>query len=51
MCIVPMRVQNMPVMSDERAGAQTGDVAKAAPYTTLCCASRSRFGVGTVRSP
>ena len=29
MCIVPMRVQNMPVMSDDRAGAQTGEVAKA----------------------
>jgi hypothetical protein len=28
-CIVPIRVQNMPVISDERAGAQTGEVAKA----------------------
>jgi hypothetical protein len=28
-CIVPIRVQNIPVINDERAGAQTGDVAKA----------------------
>jgi hypothetical protein len=29
MCIVPIRVQNIPVISDDRAGAQTGDVANA----------------------
>jgi hypothetical protein len=50
-CIVPMRVQNMPVMSDDRDGAQTGDVANALSKTTPSRASRSRLGVGTVRSP
>jgi hypothetical protein len=45
MCIEPIRVACNPVISEDRAGAHTGLVAKAAVKRTDSAANASRLGV------